>query len=171
MMTYWIDTTTDTPVTEADIRSAHPLTVFPVNPFRPQPERYTAVPVLEMPEHDPATHHAELKAPALVGGTWQQDWDVVAYTTGELDAMRRARVPASVTRRQARQALLLAGLLDQVPTAIASIPDATQRALAQIEWEDSQTFERSRPLLIQLADALGLNEQALDDLFIQASKL
>lgn len=80
-------------------------------------------------------------------------------------------VPASVTRRQARQALLLAGLLDSVAPAIAAIPDTTQRALALIEWEDSQVFERHRPLLVSLATALGLNSAALDQLFITASTL
>lgn len=80
-------------------------------------------------------------------------------------------VPARVTRRQARQALLLAGLLDQVPTLIAAIPDATQRALAQIEWEDSQEFERSRPLVISIGSALGLDAAGLDQLFIQAAGL
>lgn len=80
-------------------------------------------------------------------------------------------VPESVTRRQARQALLLAGLLDAVPAAIAAIPDATQRQLAQIEWEDSLQFERSRPLLIALATALGLTSAQLDQLFISASAL
>ena len=170
MTNYWIDSDTGAPVSEAEIREAHPLTVFP-SPFAPHPERYTAVPVLEVPEHDPATHRVELAPPAEVEGQWLQAWAVIPYTPADLAAARKALVPASVTRRQARQALLLAGLLDQVPTAIASIPNATQRALAQIEWEDSQTFERNRPLLIQLAAALGLNEQALDDLFIQASAL
>jgi hypothetical protein len=80
-------------------------------------------------------------------------------------------IPFSVTRRQARQALLLAGLLDSVDTAIAAITDATQRKLAQIEWEDSQDFERNRPLLVSLSAALGLNSAQLDQLFITAATL
>lgn len=80
-------------------------------------------------------------------------------------------VPASVTRRQARQALLLAGLLDSVDPAIAAIADPTERAMAQIEWQDSQDFERHRPLLVSLATALGLDSAALDQLFITASTL
>ncbi|MBY0237862.1 MAG: hypothetical protein K2X55_00960, partial [Burkholderiaceae bacterium] len=66
-------------------------------------------------------------------------------------------VPNSVTRRQARQALLLAGLLDDVQTAIDGIADETQRRLAQIEWEDSLEFKRDRPLVISIGTALGLN--------------
>jgi hypothetical protein len=82
-----------------------------------------------------------------------------------------APVPASVTRRQARQALLLAGLLDLVEPAIAAIPDATQRRLAEIEWQDSQVFERDRPILIQLATQIGLDSTDLDDLFRTAVEL
>lgn len=78
---------------------------------------------------------------------------------------------STVTRRQARQALLLAGLLDNVQPAIDSIADPVQRSMAQIEWDDSQQFERKRPLLISLAAALGLGEEALDNLFIQAAQL
>lgn len=80
-------------------------------------------------------------------------------------------VPRSVTRRQARQALLLAGLLDAVQPAIDAIPDMVQRGLAQIEWDDSQEFERNRPLVASIGMALGLNSAALDDLFITASRL
>ena len=89
----------------------------------------------------------------------------------ELTPPEHNGVPQSVTRRQARQALLLAGLLDAVPLALAAIPDATQSRLAQIEWEDSLTFERQRPLLIQLSTALGLNSEQLDQLFITADGL
>ena len=78
------------------------------------------------------------------------------------------QVPAKVTRRQVRQALLLAGLLDKVQPAIDAIPDPQQRQLAQIEWDDSQDFERHRPLLIQLGYALGLDDAGLDAIFIQA---
>ena len=80
-------------------------------------------------------------------------------------------VPEQVTRRQAKAALLLAGLLDSVQPAIDAIPDATQRALAQLEWDESLHFERSRPILIALATALGLDSDDLDDLFRTAAGL
>lgn len=89
----------------------------------------------------------------------------------EARAMEPEPVPQTVTRRQARQALLLNNLLDQVPGKIAAIPDPVHRAMAQIEWEDSQSFERNRPLLISVGIALGLDSAGLDDIFRQASKL
>lgn len=80
-------------------------------------------------------------------------------------------IPSSVTRRQARQALLLAGLLDGVQTAINGITDPIKRGLVQIEWDDSLEFHRDREALIMLAQVIGLDEEQLDNLFIQASKL
>ncbi len=95
-----------------------------------------------------------------------------AYAGGEFTRPAAvAPVPQQVTRRQAKQALLLAGLLSNVQPAIDAIPDATQRALAQLEWDESLNFERHRPILIALAGALGLDSDDLDDLFRTAAGL
>jgi hypothetical protein len=79
--------------------------------------------------------------------------------------------PMRVTRRQARQALLLDGKLHLVQPAIDAIPDATLRALMQIEWDDSQDFERYRPSLIAIGGAIGLDDADMDALFVQAAAL
>lgn len=79
--------------------------------------------------------------------------------------------PLSVTMRQARLALLQAGLLDQVDVVLAAIPDATIRKAAQIEWEFASSINRDSPLLQQLAAALSLDAAALDHLFTAASSL
>lgn len=80
-------------------------------------------------------------------------------------------VPQVVTRRQARQALLLADKLHLVQPAIDAIADPLQRGMVQIEWDDSQTFERQRPTLITLATALGMDDTELDALFTAAANL
>lgn len=80
-------------------------------------------------------------------------------------------VPISVSRRQGRQALLLAGKLSLVQPAIDAIADATQRGMAQIYWDDSQEFERNHPTLIALATQIGLTDADLDSLFITAKAL
>ena len=87
------------------------------------------------------------------------------------DDVAPPRVPSRVTRHQARQALALAGLFAAVQPAINAIPDPQQRQLAQIEWDDSQDFERDRPLLIELGHAIGLDDAGIDELFIQAGAL
>lgn len=100
----------------------------------------------------------------------------VEMTPEEEAAFEASRVPAvqipqSVTRRQAKQALLLGGKLAQVQPAIDGIADPTQRALMQIEWDESQVFERNRPALIQMATALGMSSDDIDQLFITAAGL
>lgn len=78
--------------------------------------------------------------------------------------------PQIVTARQAVQALLLAGITeDAVEAAIAAVPDPVQRGMVSAEWRRSQTFERHRPSLIALAGALGLDSDALDQLFFAAA--
>lgn len=133
------------------------------------------------PGYNPITQSATELPPVLVGGKWVQQWEIVelfstqaekdAAVAADIEARRKASVPASVTRRQAKQALLLNGLLANVQPAIDAIPDATQRAMIQIEWDDSQVFERDRPALIALGSALGLTNTQLDDLFIGAAQL
>lgn len=80
-------------------------------------------------------------------------------------------VPQVVTSRQARQALLLAGRLQDVQPAIDAIADPVQRGMVQIEWDDSQEFQRTRPTLLALAAAIGMTAQDLDALFTQAAQL
>lgn len=79
-------------------------------------------------------------------------------------------VPAVVTMRQARLALLQFGLLAQVNTAVANMP-GTQGDAARIEWEFSSTVERNRPLVQALGAALGMTDAQLDDLFRLAATL
>lgn len=82
-----------------------------------------------------------------------------------------APVPPAVTMRQARLALLGAGLLDDVGPAIAAIPDAVTRRAAEIEWEFSNELQRGNPFVEQLGGALGLTADEVDSLFIQAKSL
>lgn len=80
-------------------------------------------------------------------------------------------VPLAVTRRQARQALLLRNKLNLVQPAIDAIPDVTQRALMQIEWDDSLDFVRTRASVIAIGAAIGLDSAALDEMFTFAASL
>lgn len=89
----------------------------------------------------------------------------------ELGDVVKILIPESVTKRQAKQQLLLEGKLGQVQEVIDSIPDETERMMAQLYWDDSTEFERSHPTLVELGTALGLTEAELDMMFINASKL
>lgn len=79
-------------------------------------------------------------------------------------------VPAEVTMRQARRALLDVGMLELVPQKISLLPEP-QRSRALIDWEYSSTVQRHNGFVAALAPMLGLNDAALDALFIAASKV
>lgn len=79
-------------------------------------------------------------------------------------------VPQSVTMRQARLALLQAGKLADVNDAIVALP-SPQREAAQIDWEFAATVDRHSPTVDLLAQALSLNDAALDELFTTAAGL
>ena len=105
-----------------------------------------------------------------------------ALTTGNANGTARAKgesftLPANTNATvcliggTASLALLGAGLLNDVDTAIAAIPDETQRRAAKIEWEYAQTVDRNSAFTQQLAFVLNLSETDLDNLYTQASKL
>lgn len=79
-------------------------------------------------------------------------------------------VPRQVTMRQARLALLGAGVLGNVAAAIDEL-ESPHRETAQIEWEFSSTVDRDRPLVTMLGPKLGLTAEQLDQLFITAATL
>lgn len=79
-------------------------------------------------------------------------------------------VPQEVTMRQAQLALLGAGLLSTVETAIDAIPGDAGTA-AKITWTKSSVVERDNALIGQLAVSLGLTPEQIDALFITAATL
>ena len=80
-------------------------------------------------------------------------------------------VPEVVTPRQAKVALLQAGLLDDVEAAITALEDPAMRRLAEIEWEYAHEIRRDWPLLVQLAGVIGLSDEQVDELFVVAAGL
>lgn len=80
-------------------------------------------------------------------------------------------VPVSVSMRQARLALIDAGLIDSVEAAIGAIADPVQRRKAQTEWEYAQEVQRHHGLVPAMAQALGMTDAQLDQLFLLAGTL
>lgn len=76
--------------------------------------------------------------------------------------------PQVVTRFQARAALHLAGLLDQVEALMA---DPSTTTLARLAWSDAQEFKRSSPTIASMAQALDLGDADVDALFIGAATI
>lgn len=80
-------------------------------------------------------------------------------------------VPQSVTKAQGKAALIREGIWQGVLDYVASIEDATQKALAEVALNDTTHWQRSSPFLNSAAKALGLSDEQLDQLFIEASKI
>ena len=77
-------------------------------------------------------------------------------------------IPTTVTRFQARVALVQAGHFDTIDTYIATLPKTDVKRLA---WEDAAEWERASPTLNFLANMLGLTDIDVDALFILASSI
>jgi hypothetical protein len=79
-------------------------------------------------------------------------------------------VPASVSARQIRLWILRQGIsLAAVDAAIDAIPDQLQRDSVRVEWDYAPYVERSHPMLIPLAEALGLTEAQVNQAFVEAA--
>ncbi len=111
------------------------------------------------------------KPPVLGSDGWVQVWAEEIASTEEVERRKSALVPRSVSKRQGRQQMILMGIIEQVQTAIDAIPDPVQKALVQSFWDDSSQYERNHPQMIQLAQAVGLTEEQLDQAFIAAANL
>ena len=124
------------------------------------------------PAYNPDTQRIELTSTPVqrVGQPWLRGWVVVALTAAEMTAIAKAKVPASVTMRQGRLALLAAGKLAQVDAAIASLPEP-QKSAALIEWNFSNELQRGNAFVATLGAALGLSDAQVDQLFITAAQL
>ena len=109
-------------------------------------------------------------SPVLVDGNWTQQWQVTELSPEEIQANQKALAPSSVTMRQARLALLGAGLLAGIDAAINGLP-SPQKEAARIEWEYAAEVQRSSGLVPMMGAALGLDDAALDALFIEAAAL
>ena len=79
-------------------------------------------------------------------------------------------IPTVVTMRQARLAMLDAGILTSVSDALAAMTGPTGEA-ARIEWEYAAELKRDHPLVASLSAALGLSSAQLDGLFTVAAGL
>lgn len=97
----------------------------------------------------------------------------VEITDEEADSIRAEQiaalpvpVPQEVTRFQARAALYQFGLLDDVEAAIA---DPATDMMLKLAWQDALSFKRTSSFVLGMAQALGLTDEQVDDLFIAAS--
>lgn len=101
--------------------------------------------------------------------------DLVEMTQEEVDAHLNPPIPEyipqQVSRAQGKAALIQAGLWGAVESYVNGIGDAVEKALALVALNDTTHWRRDSPFLNKAAKALGLTDEQLDDLFIEAAKI
>ncbi len=109
-------------------------------------------------------HHAQygetVEAVAALRQAEDGSWEADPAPIGDL------RASWTITRFQARAALMAAGLLDQVEAAVAAADPQTRLA-----WAESIEFPRTSPTIAALAGVMGLTDGQLDDLFRAAMQV
>lgn len=91
--------------------------------------------------------------------------DIRAAETLKIQKEKELSIPKSITARQARLALLQIGKLADVTAAISNLESPTKEQV-EIEWEYATDIYRNNGFIDALGSALGLDKDALDDLFI-----
>lgn len=79
-------------------------------------------------------------------------------------------VPQSVTIRQAKLQMSRAGILAAVDAAIAGM-EGRAGDEARIEWQYATELRRAHPLVEALGPTLGLTDEEIDALFVEAAKI
>jgi hypothetical protein len=100
--------------------------------------------------------------PALVG---EKPSPYKAEKSPDPTVVSRASMKCSA--RQARLALLDAGMLDATQSAVAN----SDNPAMQISWEYATEWHRTDPMIEAIAAAIGLNAKAIDALFVRAAAL
>lgn len=179
----------------ADVRANNPCMSIPEGANL---DEFGYIQIREVPAPVPGQYQSVTQGSyTLVDGKYELqftlvDWDE-AQIALEIARVAAARVPAQITMRQAKLALLYSDLLDDVDDAFATLLANAQAALAAttigtseyaaafvarlraraafVEWETSTVVMRYKDLVIAMAAILGLTEDQLDDLFIYAATI
>jgi hypothetical protein len=140
---------------------------WPENVDREKLEAEGVIFALPTERHRPADGFMLVEADPIKGndGVWRQQWVEVPAPEREAPV-----IPQVVSMRQARLALLQAGLLDDVEATITTLEEP-QRTATQIEWEYSTEVQRASSTTAMLAGVLGLTKEQIDEMFSTAAML
>ena len=182
-----VDTRDGRIVTARAMMGANPLTC-PTIPFQLY-EGYTDLADVPAPDHDPLTHRVERAAYAVRDGdSWVPQYNVIALTQAEIDAARRALVPAEVPRWAGRLALKRHVAQEGVLVLLEPSETSSDNLLALVLlWRDSllpgelrdrvdaalddaKDWLRDSDTVATLAAVLGLTDDQIDALFIWAGQ-
>lgn len=85
----------------------------------------------------------------------------------EAEEPRRRREAMTVTNKQLRLALNDAGVYGDVESAMAKSTNTTE---LEIHWNHSATINRLDPWIVDVAAAMGLSDEAIDEIFDKAAE-
>lgn len=109
---------------------------------------------------------------AIVSETVARVDGVVRYVYTLTDAPPPDPNDFPLSDRQLRLGLVMSGVsLDTIETAISSIPDPIQRAVAQIWWDRSLKIEWAHPMRVQLQALVGLTDEQARAMWLMAKDL
>ena len=104
---------------------------------------------------------------------WDDAWEILdqaAYDAAYAAAQTSTPSYPTLTRKQLRNGLLSIGVTSaDVEAQIAAISDPLEREAAMIDWQDTQAYERTNPLVNQIGVAMGLPEAQIDALWLWAA--
>ena len=143
---------------------------------------YVQVQPSPQPDHDPRTQNLTEATPALVAGTWTQQWAVSDANAEEVaERLQAHREEQAVPAWQAR--VVLAGMLPYPEGPLAAVPGAN--LLEQIDafagqalsapalekFKGAATWRRTDAMLLQLSALAGLDDAAIDAWFAAAEQV
>jgi len=109
-----------------------------------------------------------VECPEYVKQGWRYDGESFFAPT---DNQETQQIPLQITRAQGKAILVKSGLYASVEQYINSIEDDSQKLIANIAFNDTVYWQRDSPFLIGVAAALSLDDEMLDQLFIDADKI
>ena len=125
----------------------------------------------QIPENQPNTWKIDKEnLPEAPVQTWEILDGVVTVNPEKLAAYHRSIMP-SLSRLQFKLALLENGLLNTVEQMIESIEDPIIKARIQIEYSESERFERSNESVQYMLGVLNLTSDQVDEMWRYAITL
>jgi hypothetical protein len=111
--------------------------------------------------NDVAAHGRELYAAVIADG------NIAAYLPPTPEEARAA-LP-DLSRKQFRLGMRDLGITSaMIDATLSAIPDEEQKEIAQIEWEDSDSYSRMHPLIAQIAATFGKADEQIDTAWANA---
>lgn len=113
--------------------------------------------------------------PSNIEEAWSDEeldlYGLERYVPEEIPARKPDPFSIPITRVQFKAVLRLNNLYDAVVAVLDSIPDPKQKVIAQTKFDESETYDRNDSLFLTLGPAVGLSEDDIDSLWLQALEI